>query len=108
MAIFDRAAHGNVVYSRPIETVYRAVLSAASAAGAKVEQADPYAYCIKLNMGISLFTWGEKLTVNLYTINDGRTSAVFVSKSNLGTEIAADSRNRKHVDTIIGLIPNYL
>ena len=44
MAIFGRAAHGNVVYSRPIETVYRAVLSAASAAGAKVEQADPYAY----------------------------------------------------------------
>ncbi|MBQ9139899.1 MAG: hypothetical protein IJX61_04775 [Ruminococcus sp.] len=104
MAVYQ----GNVIYFQPIDTVYRAVLNAASTAHIKVEQADPYAYYIKLNMGVSLFTWGETVTVNLYAINDGRTSAIIVSKSNLGIEIAASSQNKKNVDKVIKLIQNCL
>lgn len=98
----------NLVYNQSIDVVYNAILNGAQVVKYKVASADPINHIICLSVPISLFTWGEKLTVNLYTINDGRTSVIFNSESNLGIEIAASSINKKNIDKLIKAMSNFL
>ena len=98
----------NAVYNMPVNVVYNAVIFAAQSLYYKIESADPSTLTICLSVSISFFTWGEKMTVKLYPIEGGRTSVIFTSKSNLGTEIAAKSKNKKNIQQLINAIPHFL
>lgn len=100
--------NSNLVYVQPIDAVFEAVLKAANDIKYKVTASDKVYHTIALQVPISFFTWGEKMTVNLYTIADGRTSVIVTSKSNLGTEIAAASKNKKNIEKLIQAMQKYL
>lgn len=98
----------NAVYDFPIVAVYNAVIYAAQSIKYKIKSADPNTHTIVIDVGMSLLTWGERMTVNLYQIEGGRTSVIFNSKSNLGTEIAANSKNKKNIEKLVNAIPQFL
>lgn len=100
--------NSNLVYVQPIDAVYQAVLMAANDVKYKVAVADNVYHTVTLQVPISFFTWGEKVTVNMYTIADGRTSVIINSKSNLGTEIAAASKNKKNIEKLVQAMQKYL
>ena len=98
----------NAVYNFDINVVYSAVACAGQGLKYKVTYADPNAHVLKFDVPMSLFSWGEHITVQLYEINGGRTSVIFNSASNLGTEITASSKNKKNIQKLIAAIPQHL
>lgn len=100
--------NSNLVYVQPIDAVFDAVLKAAGDMKYTVSASDRLYHTVTLQVPVSLFSWGEKMTVNLYTIADGRTSVIVTSKSNLGTEIAAASKNKKNIEKLIQAMQKYL
>ena len=57
---------------------------------------------------MSMFSWGERLTVYLNKMDDNKTQLSFNSKSKLGTEIAANSKNKKNIEKLINAINQYI
>lgn len=95
-------------YAYSMDEVYDAVFRAAAAIGYKMKNSDRAAYTAQFSTGLSMFTWGEKLHVSLSSLPDGRTGINVSSVSNLGTEIAASSRNRKNVEKFVKALNTFL
>lgn len=74
----------------------------------KVKKVDLEEHIIYVNVRMSMFSYGEKLTVYLNKIDDNKTQLSFNSKSKLGTEIAANSKNKKNIQLLINAINNYI
>lgn len=95
-------------YAYGMNAVYDALFRAAEAVKYKLKKSDRVAYKAQFSTGISLFTWGEQLHVSLAPLPDGRTGVYISSISNLGTEIAASSRNRKNVEKFVKALNTFL
>ncbi len=102
------SSESNIIYSQPIDAVFDAVVLAAQSLKYNVKLADRASHTVTINIGMSMFTWGEVMTVSLFTINDGRTSVIFSCKSKLGTEIAANSKNKKNISKLTEAMQNFL
>ena len=98
----------NAVYNFPVEQVYTAIVYAAQSLRYNVRVADAVTHSIQISFAMSLFSYGETMTISCYGIEGGRTSVMFNSKSNLGTEIGARSKNKKNTEKLIAVIPNFL
>lgn len=90
----------DLIFRCDLNTLFGAVLQAAPAVGFKVTNADNVNYVISLSKGMSLFTWGENITVSMGVCPDGSSGLTIVSSSKLGTEIAAGSQNRKNAELL--------
>lgn len=100
----DKSFRADLAYNYELNYVFDAVFRAAQMCGFRVENADRYNYMIYISKGLSLWTWGERLTVAMGVIPDGRTGVTIVSQSKLGTEIAARRQNRKNVEKLVNMI----
>ncbi|MBQ6169579.1 MULTISPECIES: hypothetical protein [Ruminococcus] len=98
----------NYVYNYDINAVLDAVMRAAAQVKLKLKSADRAAYRVKFSTGISLFTWGEEVYVTLGVLPDGKTGVNIRSSSNLGTEIAAKSRNESNVLKLVNALNFFL
>lgn len=90
---------------KAIEIVLKAIHDVKSF---KVKKADSEEHVIYVNVRMSMFSYGERLTVYLNKIGDNKTQLSFNSKSKLGTEIAANSKNKKNIQMLINAINNYI
>ena len=98
----------NAVYNFPVGLVYTAVVYAAQSLKYNIRVADPNAHTITINFPMSLFSYGETMNISLYEIEGDTTSVIFSSKSALGTELGAKSKNKKNIEKLINAIPAYL
>ncbi len=98
--IKDKSYRIDLAFGYDLNTVFGAVLQAASPAGLSVVNYDTVNGIINLSKGMSLFTWGESITVMMGVIPDGRTGLTIISSPNLGTEFAARSQNRKNAEAL--------
>ena len=98
----------NYVYNYDINAVLDAVMRAAEQVKLKLKKADRAAYKVKFSTGMSLFTWGEEGFVTLGVLPDGKTGGNIRSSSNLGTEIAAKSRNESNVLKLVNALNTFL
>ena len=98
----------NYVYNYDINYVLDAVMRAASQNKLKLKSADRANYRVQFSTGWSLFTYGEKVNVTLGVMPDGQTGVHIASVSNLGTEIAAKSRNEKNVFQFVNALNVFL
>jgi hypothetical protein len=77
-------------YNKPTDEVFHAVLQAAQDAALKVKKADEEKMYVELSKGVSGWSWGEKLEVNI--TQSGNQSVVYIKgKKKLATNIAADA-----------------
>lgn len=74
----------------------------------KIKKVDSEENIIYVNVRMSMFSWGERLTVYLNKMDDNKTQLSFNSKSKLGTEIAANSKNKKNIEKLINAINQYI
>ncbi len=74
----------------------------------KVKKVDSEEHIIYVNVRMSMFSYGEILTVYLNRMDDNKTVLSFNSRSKLGTEIAANSKNKKNIEMLINAINNYI
>ncbi|MBR1764859.1 MAG: hypothetical protein IJ746_05645 [Ruminococcus sp.] len=101
MALFgDKSYRIDLAFGCDVNTVFNAVLQGAPAAGFSVVNTDPANGVINLTKGMSLWTWGENITVYLGVLPDSRTGLTIVSAPKLGTEFGASSQNRKNAEQL--------
>ena len=98
-----------VVVNYNIDKVYDAVLKGANElSGFTVKNDNRITHSITINVGMSLFSWGEQMNVSMMEISDEKTEIQFNSGSKIGTEFVANSKNRKNIDTLMNAMSNYL
>ncbi len=73
----------------------------------KVTRVDSEEHIIYINVRMSMFSYGEKLTVYLKEIDENKTQLSFNSRSKLGTEFVANSKNKKNIERLIEAINKY-
>ena len=98
----------NYVYNYDINYVLDAVMRTGSALKLKLKKADRAAYKVQFSTGLSLLTYGEKVNITLGVLPDGKTGVNIASVSNLGTEIAAKSRNEGNVLKFVNTLNTFL
>jgi len=98
-----------IVVSYNIEKVYDAVLQAVdSLSKFSVKSENRVAHVINISVGVSMFSWGESMSVTLKDLSDSQTEIRFTSGSKLGTEIAAGSKNKKNIETLMNAMTSFL
>ena len=63
---------------------------------------------IVISVSISMFSWGESMRVFLTSLEENKTQVFISSDSNLGTEFAGKSKNRKNIDELVQGMTFYL
>jgi len=102
MSLFDRSEHQNLLYNYPAWAVFQAVCAAAQVtSGFKLVMANPQILTIQISKSMSFLTWGENLFVQVFPMNEAQCNLQIMSKSKMGTEIAANSQNRKNISKIL-------
>ena len=98
-----------VVVNYSLEKVFDAILKGAeSLSGFSVKSSNRVTHSVSINVGMSLFSWGEKMTVSLKDLAEDKTEIVFSSGSKLGTEFVSNTKNRKNIDNLINAMSRYL
>lgn len=107
--MFHQDQKQGVVVNYNIDKVFDAVVKAAeSLSGFTVKNANKLTHSISINVGMSLFSWGEQMTVSLNDVSEHKTEIMFSSGSKLGMEYAANTKNRKNIDQLMNAMSNYL
>ena len=107
--MFNKEQHQDIVVNYNIETVYDAVLNAvAGLSGFKVLNENRATHVININVSLSMFSWGETMTVSLNPLSEMQTQVFISSNSKLGTEIAGKSKNRKNVEKLVNALNSIL
>ncbi|MCD8073237.1 MAG: hypothetical protein LUE10_08790 [Alistipes sp.] len=103
MALLDH--NGECIIPLPKEIVFDAILKAIpTIKGMKVDSADKLLYRIMVKAGISLFSWGENIPIQLSDSGEGQTKLQITSspKTGLMGGGAFDmGKNRKNIEKII-------
>lgn len=107
--MFHQDQKQDVVVNYNIDTVFDAIIKGAeSLSGFSVKNSNKITHSISINVGMSLFSWGEQMTVSLNDLSDSKTEITFSSGSKLGTEYAANTKNRKNIDQLMNAMSRYL
>ena len=107
--MFQREQNQVIILNSNINRVFDAIVRAAQGlSGFSVQNIDSQRYVIDINVGVSMFSWGERMMVSLFDRAGTQTEVHFTSASKLGTEIAAGSKNRKNIDNLINAMSKYL
>lgn len=99
----------NVVVNFNIDKVFDAIIRAAeNLSGFKVKNSNRITHSITINISASFFSWGEQMTVSLNALSQDKTEIYFSSGSKLGTELVANTKNRKNIDNLMNAMSMYL
>ena len=100
--MFERKREQEIVIEKNIEEVHEAVIKAVqNIKWFKLKAEDRATHTIDINVSVSLFAWGERMTVVLTDLGENKTQVKASSRSKLGTEVVAGSRNEKNVAKLI-------
>ncbi len=102
MALFDKTQAQSLLYNYPSEALFQAMCIAVQQTnGFTLLIADPQSGMIRISKTMSLTTWGEDIFVQLIPVSQTQTNLQITSKSKLGTEIGARSKNRKNIEVLL-------
>lgn len=82
------------------QEVWPKLMSAVSAIGGNVTRHDPAVGVIEANVSVSLFSWGEKLSISV-TPKDGGSSVSVESKSRLPVVLLDWGKNKRNVTKLL-------
>lgn len=85
---------------RPPQEVFAYLASLPSVAGFSITGVNPPAYQIILSNGASFSSWGEDLSLSIYSDGQGGTMIVAFSKPKLATTLVDYGKNRKNVEAL--------
>ncbi len=85
---------------RPPQEVFGYLSTLPAIAGFSTTGVNPAAFQIYLSSGASLSSWGEDLSLTIYSDGQGGTMVVAFSKPKLATTLIDYGKNRKNVDTL--------
>lgn len=92
-----------------IDKVYDAILNGAKTiSGFKIKNENKVIHSISISVGVSLLSWGELVNVSLNDISENKTEININSCSKLGTELGANSKNRKNIDQLLNSMTLFL
>lgn len=98
-----------VVVNYSLEKVFDAILKGAeSLSGFSVKSSNRVNHSISINVGMSLFSWGEQMIVSLNDLAAAKTEIVFTSGSKIGTEFVSNTKNLKNIDNLMNAMSKYL
>lgn len=96
------------VFPYPHDQVFDALLAVLGPAGFEVKTQDRVIGRLTASAGMSAFSWGEDLVVQVVK-RDEMSSELFVSSHlKVGVNLAATAKNAKNAERIIGAVSNYL
>lgn len=109
MSFFDKSQAQSLLYNYPAGLLFQAMCAAVqTVSGFRVVMANPQTLSIQISKSMSLLTWGEDIYVQFVPVNQSQTNLQIVSKSKLGTEIAANSKNRKNIEALLQALQTQL
>jgi len=85
----------------PYEAVFDSTLQAITNCGMKVKSTDKVIGRITASVGMSLFSYGENITVIIESINDTTTSVGMESALKIGFNLAGAGKHQKNFDKVI-------
>lgn len=90
------------------DRVYDGLLLVLSPAGFKVKLEDRGTGRVTASAGVSAFSWGENLVLQVQRRDDGTTDLFVQSKLWLILNVTAITKNRKNGERVIGALSNFL
>lgn len=104
----DKSFRVDLAYNCELNYVFSTVYRAAQACGFNIEGVDSSNYMLYLTKGMSMLTWGERLSVAAGVLPDGRTGVSIISQPKLGTEFGARRQNQKNVELFVTMLNQML
>lgn len=102
----------DVVIDYPWESAFNAIEKAIpSIKGMQIENSNKITKSISVKAGVSLFSWGENITISLEPLEENRTRISILSTPKTGIMFggAMDmGKNRKNINTIMSEATKYL
>jgi hypothetical protein len=92
----------------PYDAVFDGVVSVIPQAGFKLKSQDKVIGRITASAGISLFSWGENLTIVVEKIDDRSTLVGIESGLKVGVNLAGVHRHAKNFDKLIAALSTHL
>jgi hypothetical protein len=96
------------VFPYPQEQVFDALLAVLGPAGFEVKTKDRAIGRITASAGMSAFSWGEDLVVQVVRRDEMSSELSVSSHLKVGMNLAATAKNAKNAERIIGAVSNYL
>ena len=87
-------------FKYPAEEVFNAAVKASKKAEWNVKDADKDLMRISLSTGMSLFSWGENMSLRIEAEGDGSSRMFMESSLKMGGNLAGNHRHRKNFDKI--------
>lgn len=110
MALLDHNGESEFPFSK--ENVFNALCKAIPKInGMKIDNADKLTGRILAKGGVSLFSWGENIPIQLTTISDNLTKVSITSSPKTGMMFGGAfdmGKNRKNIETILQMTSNIL
>lgn len=106
MSIASQSTHQKLPFS--YETVFDGLLRAIPNAGMSVKSKDKLIGRITASAGMSLFSWGENLTITVEKIDENTTVIGIESALKVGINIAGTHRHQQNFEKIISILSQNL
>lgn len=90
------------------ESVFNGLMRVLPSAGMSIKSSDKIIGRITASAGISLFSWGENLTLIVEKVDDSNAVVAIESSLKLGINIAGSHRHQKNFNNIIEVLSKYL
>lgn len=89
------------VFPHDYERVFSALVAAVERCGFKSMGQDKNIGSVTASVGMSAFSWGEKLSFNVYRVNESSTAVAISSALNVGVNIGGAHRHQGNFDAVI-------
>ena len=96
------------VFPYGYEPVYEGLLRVLGPAGYSVKHQDKSIGRILAGAGMSAFSWGEDVTLQVQRQSEASTEVIIQSNLKVGFNLAATGKNAQNAERIIGALSNYL
>jgi hypothetical protein len=90
------------------EQVYNGLIATLGPAGYKLTSQDKVIGRIRASSGMSGFSWGENIAIQVVATSDRSTELVVQSDLKLGVNLVAASKNKENAERIIASLSHYL
>ena len=88
-----------IVAQAPV-TVFNAIVSRPTIGGASIQYWDPTTWLINAGFSVSMASWGENISIQVYSGQNNDTVLSIESHSSLPTTLVDFGRNQNNVDAI--------
>lgn len=107
MSLVDRL--DKVHYPFPYESIYNATIAAINSTGRmKIISADPNTGYITARAAVSMWSWGENITIQLNRIDDSNTNLEISSQPRMRLTLVDYGKNRRNINVILSQISAHL